>query len=220
MNGTRDTNETATPDGGEEFGPHEAAALLEQTEREARRKLDPFPPLLSLINAVAVAVAYGAVWLSVRDQHPYQGPNGAALAVLYIVVIAVSVVSGRITTRAYAGVRGRSRPRPAESVVLATAWIAVFVFQGALYHAGLSHAIVYGIWPATGPLIVVGLTGAALAAARSNWPVFGAAMTMAVIATGAAYAGPAGAWLVAGAGLSAALLVHGAIRSWQRRVRL
>src|SRR5215472_14905465 len=95
MNGTLDTNETATADNGDGFDPRQAAALLEQTEREARRKFDPFPPLLSLLNAVAVFVAYGAVWLSVRGQHPYKGPNGVVLAVLYPVVIVVAVVSVR-----------------------------------------------------------------------------------------------------------------------------
>jgi hypothetical protein len=219
MNGTHDTNETAMAGNGDGFDPQQAAALLEQTEREARRKLDPFPPLLSLLNAAAVFVAYGAVWLSVRGQHPYKGPNGAALAVLYIVVIAVAVVGLRITARAYAGVRGRSRPRPAEIVVLATAWIVVYVVQGALYHAGASHAIVYGIYPATAPLIIVGLTGAALSGSRADWPTFGGALTVAVIATGGMYAGPAGAWLVAGAGLATALLVHATVKSWQRRVR-
>jgi hypothetical protein len=219
MNGTRDTNETATADDGDGFDPRQAAALLEQTQREARRKFDPQPPLLSLLNAAAAFVAYGAVWLSVRGQHPYKGPNGAALAVLYLVVIAVAVVSARITARAYAGVRGRTKPRPAEIIVLATAWIAVYVFQGALRADGFSYAIVYGVWPATAPLIILGLTGAALTAARGDWPVFAGALTVAVIATGAAFAGPAGAWLVAGAGLAAALLVHGAVKHWQRRVR-
>jgi len=219
MNGTRDTNETATADNGDGFDPRQAAALLEQTEREARRKFDPFPPLLSLLNAVAVFVAYGAVWLSVRGQHPYKGPNGVVLAVLYPVVIVVAVVSVRVTARAYAGVRGRTRPRPAEVIVLITAWIAVYVFQGALHADGFSNAIVYGVWPATAPLIILGLTGAALTAARAEWATFGGALTVAIIATGGAFAGPAGAWLVAGAGLATALLVHAVIKSWQRRVR-
>src|SRR2546429_7038591 len=41
-------------------------------------------PYTTLFRSLA---AYGAVWLSVRGQHPYKGPNGAALAAVYGAVI-------------------------------------------------------------------------------------------------------------------------------------
>jgi hypothetical protein len=217
MNETRDTNETTTAGDGGELGPGEAAALLEQTKRQARRKFDPNPPLLSLLRAVVVLGAYGAVWLSVRGQHPYKGPTGWALAILYGLVIIVIIASVSFLKRATTGVKGPSRARPTEITVLAAAWILVYVFQGALDAAGASHAIVYGIYPATAPLIIVGVTAAGLAQARANWPMFGGTLTVAVIATVAAYFGPAGAWLVAGIALAAALLVHAAITAWRQR---
>ncbi len=40
--------------------------------------------------------------------------------------------------------------------------------------------------------------------------MFGAALTVAVVATGAAFAGPVDAWLTMGVGLFAALLGHAA----------
>ena len=107
--------------------------------------------------------------------------------------------------------------RPAEITVLAAAWILVYVFMGALDHAGASHAIVYGIYPATAPLILVGVAGAGLAQARADWPMFGGALTVAVIAAIGAYFGPAGAWLVAGIALAAALLVHAGATAWRQR---
>src|SRR6516162_10105028 len=207
MNETRDTNETAAADEGE-LDPREAATLLAQTTRRARRRFNPNPPLLSLLRAIVVFAAYGAVWLSVRGQHPYKGPAGWALAILYALVIIVIVASVGYLKRASAGVKGPSRMRPAESIVLAAAWILVYVFMGALDHAGASHAIVYGIYPATAPLIMLGLVGAALAQARADWPIFSGTLTVAVIATIAAFFGPAGAWLVAGIALAAALLVQ------------
>ena len=217
MNGTPDINQTAPADDGGGLDPREAAALLEQAKRQARRKFEPNPPLLSLLRAVIVLAAYGAIWLSVRGQHPYKGPTGAALAVLYILLIVVIVPSVAAVRRATAGVRGRSRARPAEITVLAVTWIAVYVFQGALSHAGVSHAIVYGLYPATAPLLIVGLVGAGMAAARANWPTFGAALTVAVVASGAAFAGPAGAWLIMGVCLFVALLVHAAVTAWRQR---
>ncbi|HYB88713.1 MAG TPA: hypothetical protein VEC76_17845 [Streptosporangiaceae bacterium] len=217
MNGTRDTNDiTATGDDGE-LGPQEAAALLAQTKRQARRKFNPNPPLLSLLRAVVVLGAYGAVWLSVRDQHPYKGPSGGAIAILYLLVAIVIVASVVFLRRATTGVQGPSRARPAEITVLAAAWILVYVFMGALEHAGASHAIAYGIYPATAPLIIVGVAGAGLAQARADWPMFAGTLTVAVIATIAAYFGPAGAWLVAGIALAAALLVHATATAWRQR---
>jgi hypothetical protein len=88
--------------------PHAAARLLERTQRRAQRELDFHSPWLSLIAAGAVLVGFGAVWLSVRTQHPYKGPTAVALVVVY------TLVAIRIGTvlyahhRAQAGVTGRS----------------------------------------------------------------------------------------------------------------
>ena len=163
MNERYDVDETATADEGGELDPSTAAALLEQTKRRAQRKFDTRPPLLMLIGAVVVLVAYGAVWWSVRRQHPYSGPSGTALAVLYTTLIVWVVVVARFFRRATSGVSGRSsRQRGAEGAAFASIWTAVYVFQGALYHAGASHAIVYGIYPAAAPLIIVGGAAASL----------------------------------------------------------
>jgi hypothetical protein len=218
MNETRDTNETAaTGNKDGELDPREAATLLQQTTRRARRKFNPNPPLLSLLRAIVVLGAYGAVWLSVRGQHPYKGPTGWALAILYALVIIVIIASVGFLKRATTGVKGPSRMRPAESTVLAAAWILVYVFQGALDAAGASHAIVYGIYPAAAPLIILGLVGAALAQARADWPIFSGTLTLAVIASVAAFFGPAGVWLVAGIALAAAFVVHATATAWRER---
>ena len=73
MNGTsdRDTTDTYEDEGG--LDPRAAARLLEQTQRQAQRGLDFRAPWLSLLAAVVALVAFGAVWLSVRGQHPAQG---------------------------------------------------------------------------------------------------------------------------------------------------
>ena len=83
MNGTRDIDDTAASDPDGSFDPREAAKLLDQTTRQARRRLDLSSPQLSLIGATAALLALGAVWLSVRGQHPYKGPTAAGLVVMY-----------------------------------------------------------------------------------------------------------------------------------------
>jgi hypothetical protein len=96
-------------------------------------------------RAAVILLGYGALWFSVRDQHPYTGPSGATIAAVYAAVIVVVAVSAKVLRRATAGVRGPSRRQTrAEGVAIVTAYLATAVFQGALQHDGASHAIVRG----------------------------------------------------------------------------
>jgi hypothetical protein len=217
MNGTRDADETETADDYGGLDPREAARLLEQTGREAQRRLDFRSPLLSLLGAAVVLVALGVVWLSVRGQHPYKGPTAAALGLMYAVVFAWIGVVVAVTRRATAGVSGRSvRQQRAYGAVGVTAIVAVSVFQGALKHNGVSHAIVYGIYPVTAQLIVLGTFGAAIAAAREDWPALGVGIAVVLVAAGSAFAGPAGVWLSDGVGCCVAVLGYSAAQAWLR----
>ncbi|HEY7918304.1 MAG TPA: hypothetical protein VIE45_01570, partial [Streptosporangiaceae bacterium] len=80
MNPTPDT--TTSAGNGGNFDPQQAAALLDQTTQRARRTLAPSPPWLLAARGVAVLIALGAIWLSVRGQHPYQGPTAADIPIL------------------------------------------------------------------------------------------------------------------------------------------
>src|ERR1700687_2592647 len=175
MNGTHDTSETTTADEADELDPKAAATLLEQTKRQAQRQVALKPPLSTLVRAAGILVGYGAVWWSVRGQHPYEGPSLAALAVIYTAVIVVLVITAAVFTRATTGVSGQSRrQRGAYGVAFGTAWIAVSVFQGALYHDGASHAIVYGVFPAAGQLCVLGAAAGGMGAGGGGWGGSGA----------------------------------------------
>src|SRR5690242_20028867 len=117
MNHTPDT--TMTAGNGGNFEPRQAAALLGETIRQARRELEPYPPWLSVVRAVTVLAGCGAVWLSVRGQHPYTGPPLAVAipAVLAFVIINFGATLA-IAKRASAGVRGKSRLHRAEVAVM------------------------------------------------------------------------------------------------------
>ncbi len=93
------------------------------------------------------------------------------------------------------------------------AWTAPYVFQGALHHAGASAAIVYGIVPATLPLIIVGAAAAASCSAREDWPGLGLAVAVVAVACGAAFAGPAAVWLVMGCGLGLAVVGYAGVQA-------
>jgi hypothetical protein len=210
MNHTPDSATTAGNGGN--FDPRQAAALLGQTTQQARRKLEPSPPWLLATRAVMVLAACGAVWLSVRGQHPYRGPTAADIPVLVAFIVINFGATVAVRERATAGVRGRSRLRPAEITVLALAWAAAAVVMAALAAAGVS----YSLYPTT-VLIVPGLAWAAIMAARAGWRACGTGLAVAAVGAIGALAGPAGAWAVAGVGLCAVLLGNAAAVAWRQR---
>jgi hypothetical protein len=205
------TGTTASDNGGT-FDPRQAAAVLDQTTRQARRQLQPSPPWLLATRAVLVLLALGAIWLSVRGQHPYRGPTAVGIPVLigFIVVNFTATVAAR--HRAIAGVVGKTRFTQAEIAIMAASWLAAVVLLLALAGAGVSA----GHYPTT-VLIIPGLAYAGVMVARAGWR--GCAMGLAVAAIGVAglFAGSAGSWAVAGAGLCIALLAQAAVIAWQQR---
>jgi len=219
MMGTRNTDDIATSDdGGGGLDPREAARLLEQTRREAKRRFDMRSPLLSLLAAAVVLCAFGALWLSVRGQHPYKGPTAAGLLVMYGILVCWISVVVRANRRAMAGLSGRSvRQQRAFGAAVVTALVAVSVFQGVLKHDGVSNAIVYGIYPPTAQLIVLGALGAALQADREDWLGFGVAIAVMLVAAGSAFAGPVGVWLSDGIGCCVVVLAYSAAQALLQR---
>jgi len=56
-----------------------------------------------------VLAACGAVWLSVRGQHPYRGPTAADVPVLVAFIVIKFTATVAVAKRATAGVQGRTR---------------------------------------------------------------------------------------------------------------
>jgi uncharacterized membrane protein YhaH (DUF805 family) len=214
MNHTPGT--TAAGNGGD-FDPRQAAALLDQTTQQARRRLEPAQPWLLAIRAAGVLAVLGACWLNVRGQHPYKGPTATVLPFVFAFVVINFAATVTVRRRATAGVSGKSRLHPAEITVLALAWLAVFPLIGAMVHAGVSNADVYSLIPLTVPLIIAGLTWAGIEAARGGWREFGTGLGVAVTGAVALSAGPAAAWAVAGVGLCLTLLGSAAAIIWRQR---
>ena len=202
MNRTSDT--TAADDGGA-FGPEQAAALLDQTTRQARRKFQPSPPWLLTTRAVLVLASLGAIWLSVRGQHPYRGPTAADIPVLIAFIVVNFAATVTVRRHATAGISGRSRFSQGEITVLVLAFAATVVAM-----AGLSAAAVNFAWYPTSVLVIPGLAWAAIAAARANWLEFGTGLAIVALGVAGAFAGPAGSWAVAAVGLCVVLLASAA----------
>jgi hypothetical protein len=196
----------------------QAAALLRATTRQARRRLEPYPPWLTATRGVLAMAGCAAIWLAVRGQHPYRGPGIALSVVVVLAFVVVNlVVTLAVARHATAGVSGPSRLRPAEIAVMTVAWAGVYVVMGFLPGAGAGDAFVYGVYPATVPLIVAGLAWAAIMALRANRRRSGAGLAVAVVGAAGLLAGPVGAWAVAGIGVGVVLVAIAAARAWQQR---
>ncbi len=197
---------------GGDFDPQQAAALLDQTTAQARRQFAPSPPWLLAARAVAVLAALGAIWLTVRGQHPYTGPTGADIPILiaFIVLNFAATVTVREHARwpGYAATPGSARPR-------SPSWRC----PGPPCPCSCGPCTPPGpASPCTPPpsCIIPGLAWAAVSGTRDGWP--GSAMGLAIAATGVAgaFAGPAGSWAVAAVGLCAVLLGNAAAAARQQ----
>jgi hypothetical protein len=213
MQGTHDIDETATADDGDGLDPREAARLLAQTEREARRQFNLSPQWVNAVMGAVILVAYGSLWLSTREQHPYKGPSLGVVALVYTAVAVAFAVSVKVYRRATAGVSGPAvRQQQAEGIAILVSFVLGSpVIQGALKHYGSSDAIVYGVIPAAAPLIIVGTTALGIAASKADWPLSGAALAVVIAGVVAAFVGPSGAWLAAGIGLCIAVVGYAAV---------
>jgi len=211
MNQAGDANQIGTAGEGAGLDPREAARILEQTKRQARRQFDPQSSLAAVLGAGVFLFGYGAVWWSLHDQHVYSGPAGWSLAVLYG-LIAVSAIAGGLTAgRANTGVSGRARRQmQAQAAAIAAAGVGAWVIQGALRYLGVSFEIVYGVYGPTVPLIALAAAAAGIAAMRENWLQLGVCIAIIGVASVSTFFGPLGAWGLTGLGCCLVLLVYAA----------
>lgn len=209
---------TTTAENGGDLDPRQAAALLDQATQQARRQFTPLTPLLFTFRAVVVLVVFGGFWLSVRGQHPYTGHlSGWAIAVA-VVLVGINIGwTIRAIQRAGTGVSGPAQRKwGAWKAIMAAAWIIGYAVTAPLYHAGVSHPV-WGLYPASAPLLFIGLASAAAAAAFRYWTLAGFALAFAVAAAAAGFGGPAGSWLILAIGLCAVCLGIAAFTAWRQR---
>jgi hypothetical protein len=210
------TPDTTTAGNGGSFDPQQAAALLDQATVQARRTFTPGPPLLWVYRAVFVLVALGGYWLSVRGRDPYSAPSGGLVAVIFAGVAINIGWSIWALNRAGAGVTGPAqRKRRAWMGGMLVVWAAAFAFTVPLYHAPAGHPV-WALYPASAPLMIVGLVAAVSAAALKDWRMAGTTLAIGIVAAAAGFGGPAGAWLIMAIGLSAVCLGTAAFKVWQR----
>jgi hypothetical protein len=210
MQGTQDGDQNTLAND-DELDPREAARLLEQAEQGAKRQFNLSPPWTMTGVGGVILIAYGALWLSTREQDPYSGPSVGALVLVYAAVAVAIAVGARTYQRATGGVSGPSvRRSQVEGAAIVISFLGSPAIQGAMEHYGAGPEIVYGVIPAAAPLIIVGTTVLGIAAGRADWPQFGAALAVVIGGGIALFVGPSAAWLAAGISLFVGVAVYAA----------
>jgi hypothetical protein len=213
-----DSNQAASSGEGAALDPREAARILDDAKRQARRQFDPQSALAAMAGAGVFLFGYGAVWWSLRDQHVYSGPAGWSLAVLYGLIAVSAIVGGVASRRANAGVSGRARRQQlAQGAAIAAAGLGAWVIQGALRYRGVSFEIVYGVYGPTVPLIALAAAAAGINAMRENWLPLGVCIAIIAVASVSTFFGPLGAWGLTGLGCCMVLLVYAAALAVRQR---
>ncbi len=218
MPGTHDIDQDAPADNGKQFDPHEAARVLADARREAQREFSLTPPLISVLMGAIILGAYVALWLSTHDQHPYKGPSLGVVGLVYGAVAVSIAVSATVYRRATAGVSGPSvSQQRVEGLAILISYLGSPLIQGAMKHYGASAAIVYGVIPAAGPLIIVGSTVIGTAASNANRPQLGSALAVVIAGIVALFVGPSAAWLAAGVGLFVGVVGYAVVTAHTQR---
>jgi hypothetical protein len=202
-------NHTSDPAAGP-FEAEQAATLLDQTTQRARRQFQPSPPWLLATRGVLVLLALGAIWLSVRGQHPYRGPTSADIPILIGFIVLNFVATVGIRQRAMAGVSGPSRFSPGEIIALALALLVTILLMVGLGGAGVGFAT----YP-TSVLVIPGLAWAVISARRSSRSRLVTGLALVVLGVVGAFAGGPGSWAVAAVGLFV-IMLGSAVAAWRR----
>ena len=186
-------DEAASMADGASMGAAEAAVIIEEAAQRARRQFRVSHRVTFTIWGLGLLLGYGTMWLAVRGQRPFHGPEPAGFAVVALLGFA-SVMSGVNEARADSGVGGLSAiRRRASSLSVLIGLAAMFALEGALAHAGASRAVI-SVFEASAPVLVAGLFYLTTSVVQLNWPVAGLGVWLLAVAAAGGFAGPAGVW--------------------------
>jgi hypothetical protein len=170
----------------------QAAVIMQQARERARRELAVRRPVLFVTWGLVVLVGYGALWLSVRGQHPFHGPTVPAIVTLVGLFVAAAIITARFIDRVSSGVGGPSVLQRGIFVsALAAGGFAMGTFIHAASNVGADRRLL-ALIAAAAPLLVVGLVFVASCAINGilDRPRLLLGLWLLVVAAEGAWAGP------------------------------
>ena len=188
----------------------EAAVIMQDAGERARQELRIGHRTSFIGWGIILLLGYGTMWLVVRGQQPFHGPNPGAFAAVTLLANGAALAA-IAQARAESGVRGASAlRRRIHFLTLIAGLTGMFVLEGALYRAGASRAVI-GIFEAAAPILVAGLFYLASSALRLDWAMCALGVWLVAVAAGGAFAGPVGIWAVGALAGGLAFVLAGVI---------
>jgi hypothetical protein len=174
----------------QDMSVQEAAAVLQDARARARKGLVISAPVVYVAWGLVWLLGYGAMWLSVRGQHPYTGPSGVSIAAVFVLagfaVAAVLVVAGK----AAAGIGGRSvRHRRIIGSTWATGYLALLIVAPAISNSVSTRTLAFISF--AGPVLLAGLTYLLAAALGRYRPALALGAWLVIVGTSCAWLAPA-----------------------------
>ena len=174
----------------QDMSAQEAAAVVQDARVRARRELVISAPLVYTAWGLVWLLGYGAMWLSVRGQHPYSGPSGVSVAVVFVLAgfaVAAVVV---IVSRAAAGIDGQSvRYRNIILRTYATGYLILLCAQIAIKSSVSTRTYAFVAFAA--PLLLGGLTYILASALGRNRTAFVLGAWLVIASASCAWQAPA-----------------------------
>ncbi len=202
--------------GGIPMGAAEAAVIMREADEKARRDLRVSHRATFTIWGLGFLAGYGLIWLAVRGQQPFRGPNSVEFAVAALLSTA-SILAGVEEAQTGTGIGGLSAVRRRISFVsVLLGFAAIFALEGALVQAGASRPVV-SVFEASAPILVAGLFYLIRGTVRLDWPVAALGLWLVVVAAVGGFAGPVGVWGAGALAAGLAYLLMAAIEPWLRR---
>ena len=197
----------------------QAAAILRQAREQAQRELAVRRPVLFITWGLVVLIGYGALWLSVRGQHPFHGPTTPAVLTLAALFVAAVVITAWVVDRATSGVGGPSvLQRGIFVLALAAGGFALDIFLHAVSQPGTDRTLLVQL-AAAAPLLVVGLVFVASCAANGvlDWPRLAVGLWLLAVTAEGAWAGVVTYLAVCALAGGGGILLMAAVEPWLRR---
>ncbi|HEX2823133.1 MAG TPA: hypothetical protein VHO07_23655 [Streptosporangiaceae bacterium] len=174
----------------QDMSVQEAAAVVQDAHARARKGLVINAPVVYAAWGLVWLLGYGAMWLSVRGQHPYTGPSGVSIAVVFgLVAVAVAAVVV-IISKTVAGIDGQSaRHRSMILRTYAAGYLILLCLQVAIKSSVSTRTFAFVAFAA--PLLLAGLTYILAAALGRNRTAFALGAWLVIVAASCAWQAPA-----------------------------
>jgi hypothetical protein len=174
----------------QDMSVQEAAAVVQDARARARKELVISAPLVYTAWGLVWLIGYGAMWLSVRGQHPYSGPSGVSIAAVFVLAgFAVAAVLV-IASRAAAGIDGRSaRYRRIIGATWATGYLILLLLQAAISSSVSTRTLAFVGFAS--PVLLAGLTYILASALGRNRPAFALGAWLVIVGASCAWLAPA-----------------------------